>query len=270
MRHDISRYVGFDLYFDPDTLEVETKEDVRFVRTVRYARELKDVLKLPDAVDPETELYENHCLAKTPPEAKKAFERLNLTYSLVVIAPRCIGNEFVKTAGHYHEFMAGTTLGYPEIYTQLFGNQYLLLQKTDPEVTNVVVDCVLIEMTPGLVVDVPPGYAHVLINNTDQATLMAGLYNRQSKTLYDSVRSRRGLAYYVTVSGGEQRIERNFNYPDAPALRRLSRVERTIFSPPEPNIPLWQSFVDNPDLYAFLSDPETALQRYGATGTKEK
>jgi len=262
VKQDLQATAGFRLRFDPDTLQLEADDGLTFNCTSRSIADLKDVLISPESMPPETLLYSMHELDGAPEAERQALARLGLTYALVLLPPLRVGAEFVKTHGHYHPPMPGTHQAFPEVYTQLYGTLHLLLQKLDPEDPDRVVDCALAQMTPGYVITIPPGYAHVLINASQEPALMAGLYGKAFKPDYSQVRAKRGLAYYLVAQDGQTTILRNDHYTNPPPLQRLERVEGTPFEPPNPGLPVWRSFSANPDAYAFLTQPEAASKRF--------
>jgi glucose-6-phosphate isomerase len=261
---DLSHFAGFSLWFDPQALDIEVDAELTFERGCRTAHEMREVLLAPETLAPETELYYLYHLVQAPARVMQSLGQYDLTYGPVLLPPRRIGREYIKTSGHYHPPLAGTSHGFPEIYTQLHGRLLLFLQKRDPANPERLADCALVEMTPGFVITIPPGYAHVLINATDEPALMAGLYGKAFKPDYQPVRARRGLAYYLVADNGGIAVEPNPRYPDAPPLRRLGDLIGTPFEPPEPEVPVWQSFVTHPEIYAFLTQPDAALVRFGA------
>ena len=261
MSFDLSPYAGFRLALDLDTLELRTGDDITFKRTTRMAETLKSVLRSPDAVSPDAEMYHVFHLESSRGSVRNALERYNLTYGPVLLPPRRIDREFVKTHGHYHPSIPGATYGYPEVYTQLYGQLLLLLQKRDRSNPSTPADCALLVMDPGVTITVPPNYAHVLINPTDEVAVMAGLYSLGFEPDYTEVRQHRGLAYYILDDNGAIRIEPNQHYTAAPPLRRVEELSGTIFAPPEPGVPLWTSFVNDPSRYAFLAQPD-AVREY--------
>jgi glucose-6-phosphate isomerase len=271
MQIELTERTGFPLSFNPETLELETGGNLVFKRQSRKAAYLKDVLLSPESIAPEMEVYQLHELVEAPLERKEALDRYDLTYSFVLIPPRCIGNEFIKTHGHYHPPMPGSALAFPEVYTQIHGTLLLMLQKGDLSNPNRVLDCALFEMTPGFVITVPPGYAHVMINTTQEPALMAGLYGRDFKPDYTPLREKKGLAYYViqTENHGIGILE-NPRYLDRPPLRRPAQLGRTPFEPPEADKPVWLSFFSNPEMYAFLTRPEAAARRFAQEFKPEK
>jgi glucose-6-phosphate isomerase len=104
---------------------------------------------------------------------------------------------------------------------------------------------------------IPPGYAHILINPTNEPAVVAGLYSRSFKGSYDPITEMAGAAYFLLDHGGEQVVS-NPRYTDRPPLRRLTNLIGTPFEPPNGNRPLWSSFLEDPSRYAFLSDPRAA------------
>ncbi len=266
----LDRYTGFGASFDADTLTLETFDGMKFQATSRTAGELSEVLLEAEAAGPDREVYRNYRLVELPPNAAEALARFALTYSLVMIPPSRIGKEYAKTAGHYHPAVPSTTLAFPEVYTQLFGRLDLLLQRRHPEDPEQLDDCVHVEMVPGYLVTLPPGYAHVLVNTTEQPALMAGLYGASFKPDYGPVRQRRGMAYYLLSPerGGVPVIMRNPHYPDAavPPLRRLTELTGTPFAPPERDVPLWQSFLREPKEYEFLAQADALVAHFTGNG----
>lgn len=260
---DLTQYAGFSMQFDPQTLALETGDGVSFERIPRTARELIPVLYEPDSVSPDELAYEVTRLASAPGEAQKTLDCLDLSYTLVLVPSKRFGQEFVKTAGHYHPPIPGTHLGFPEVYTQLYGTLYLLLQERSPLESERVTDVRLVKMTPGFTLIIPPNYAHVLINTTSEAALMAGLYGKQFGPEYAFVREHRGLAYYLLAGDGEPfHVQLNPAYPDAPPLARLEDLSGTPFAPPNPGQPVWSAFMANPQRYAFLTQAEEAVLKF--------
>lgn len=263
MEFDLTDAAGFPLSFDSETLALATAGDIVFRRAPRTAAYVKDVLLSPDSIAPETELYYVDTLTDAPAPQKQVFDRYGLTYSFVLIPPRRIGREFVKTHGHYHPRMPGGRVAFPEVYTQIHGTLNLILQHVSPGDPNRVTDCAMFEMTAGFVLTVPPSYAHVLVNTTNEPALMAGLYAPSFKPDYSPIGQKGGIAYFLLLGeDGEVAIESNSSYSEFPPLRRPAELTGSVFEPPEVSRPLWSSFLSSPDRYAFLSQPQAANTRF--------
>jgi len=266
MKTDLSSVSGFPLSFDPDSLRVESGGGMVFTTIPRKASELSDVLLDPGAVPDDTVVYSLVQLVRAPAPSMDQMERLGLAFSIVMIPPRRIGREYVKTRGHYHPLVPGTELAYPEVYTHYYGKLLLLLQRRSGDDPSVLDDCVLVELRPGVTLTIPPGYAHVLLNPTDAPAAMAGLYGAHFEQDAGPIRRLRGMAYYVVDRDGSPAVEANPRYPYAPQLRVVSTNLRTPFDPPHPDQPLWEGFQTHPDDYAFLTQPDALIRYYGGSG----
>ncbi len=265
---DLSSLAGFPLGFDPESYEVATAEDMILARAARTAEQMKNVLYAPEAVPPELELYYTFHPERLPQSQADALATRHLTFSFVLLPPLRIGGEYVKTSGHYHGCIPGSSLICPEIYSQLYGRQLLFLQKPDQEDKTKVADCLLIDLSPGMTVEIPPGYLHILINNSQEPALLVGLYRKDVGHDYEPVRAMGGLAYYI-LSGSDGLIaQANPAYRQTPPLGHLGSVMGTAFEPPEPNVSVVSDFLGRPDKYAFLTDAEAAVVRYGPSGNQ--
>lgn len=260
---DVSEHAGFNLGFDADARSVSSDAGFSFQRVTRYQDEMRPVLRSPEALQPGAPYYEVFYMQEAPGAGRTDLDRLHLTYGPVLLPPGAIAGEFVKTSGHYHPDMPGSTLSYPEIYTGLYGRLLLFLQRRDRNAPDTPLHCAVIELAPGVTVAVPPDYAHVLINPSDEPALMAGLYGTDFKPDYREVVAHQGLAWYLVQGGGDYVAEPNPRYVNAPALERVRNLTGTIFEPPDDQaLPVWEAFQRNPDRYAFLSQSRAAADYF--------
>jgi len=260
MSVDLTAIAGFPLQLDTEALEVATGGGLRLDRQARRTAQMEAVLLEPRARSPEDavywigRLYDDAC-----PKPRLAPARLAFAY--VLVPPLKVGREYAKTQGHYHPAMPGSRLSYPEVYTHYYGRLYLLMQRRVAGQAAHLDDCVLIDMQPGQSIMVPPGYAHILINASNQPALMAGLYCPDFTANYEPIRGLAGAAYYLVDEAGRERSVANERYVRAPALQRLTAVTGTRFAPPDADRPLWLSFQNDPDRYRILTD-SAAAERY--------
>ncbi|MFQ6062326.1 MAG: glucose-6-phosphate isomerase family protein [Methanosarcinales archaeon] len=164
----------------------------------------------------------------------------NLRYDITIIPPRMLGQEFVKTAGHYHPFIQ-PNLTYTEIYEVLEGEAFYLLQKLDDKNNDRVLDVVVIKATQGDKVIIPPLYGHITINSSNKTLKMANWVARDFSSVYDPIKEKKGGAYFL-VKGG---LIRNENYTEVPTPRVL---EPTNFSE--------VGLSKNKEIYALIREPE--------------
>ena len=264
MTVDLSPAAGFPLALDTEARDLIAAGDVRFGRVARRTADLVSVLLEPDGLAPAAELYWLFPLEDAGP-ASRVLAEAGLTFSCVLLPPLKVGREFVKSQGHYHPSMPGSALTYPEVYTHLWGEILLLLQRRAGDDADLLDDCVLIDLRDSGTVTIPPGYAHILINPSSQPAAIAGLYSRAFSPVYEPIARMAGAAYYLIDDAGVRAIP-NARYTAPPPLRQLSHPAGTTFAPPDGDRPLWTSFLAEPARYDFLSYAEAARLRFPVEG----
>jgi len=129
-----------------------------------------------------------------------------LRYDITVIPARMLGQEFVKTKGHYH------SNEYPELYIVLKGVAIFLMQKSkNDQIKNVYT----VKARRGGIVIVPPDYEHLTINPTKKELRMGNWIAKKCKNIYKNIQKKHGACYYYTKSGWIK----NKNYKKIPKLR---------------------------------------------------
>ncbi|OPY37017.1 MAG: Glucose-6-phosphate isomerase [Methanoregula sp. PtaU1.Bin051] len=215
--------------------------------SVRTTEEMRLVLADPSCACSEPLYFMYRDLAKNDADWRWLHER-NLRYDLTVIPPRDLCGECVKTKGHYHpENPRG--VGYPEIYEVLEGEAHYLLQTRKPD------DVVLLSASAGDVVIIPPGYGHVSINPSQDATLvMANIVSTAFTSEYGAYETLHGAAYYEMTDG---ELVKNPRYGKVPPVRRIPAASghgphRFCRGP-------IYDLVGNGDALLFLNEPERFL-----------
>ena len=235
------------LLYDDSTLTL-FKDGEKLTPTTRSLEELVDVLldkNFLAQADKKTILYYMfRDIHRKEDEAP--LRRNRIRYDVTIIPPRTLGREYVKTAGHYHpEARKGLT--YTEIYEVLHGEAHYLLQKAEKEK---VVDVLLVDAEKGDKVIIPPNYGHVTINPSEKTLIMTNLVSNEFQSLYEPYREHRGAAYFELKDGT---FKENENYGGLPLLRRFRAERRKQFPA---NRDIYTLFVENPDLFKFLNEPE--------------
>jgi len=192
---------------------------------VRYLNDMREVVFDKDwfaLADKNTELYYMYRGLK---------EENGIRYDITVIPPMMMGQEFVKTKGHYH-------IGkYQEVYAVLGGQAIYLLQKRKENTENEIEDVYAVRCQKGDVVIIPPDYGHVTINpSSDRELKMANWISRDCQSDYYQFEKMQGACYYYiespsspTGSSGSARWTKNPKYQSAPELR----FEEPLKSAPE-------------------------------------
>ncbi len=212
----------------------------------RLLDDLKPVLGFPDRVsDPGAAAYFMYRGAHLP-EHEPLFEEAGLRFDITVIPPRVLGEEYIKTKGHYHS-QAPDGLNYPEVYQVLQGKAVLLLQKpgNDP---GEVEDLIAVRAFPGDAIVIPPGYGHVTINPCRETLVMANLIASECRSDYGPFVKLRGASFYLTTSG----FVRNRLYSRSPPPRVVDARAPMGFDGP---LSIYELFVRRPGAWAFLTRP---------------
>jgi len=243
---------GLPVYIDED-YRLHFGEEVPAVTpAVRRLEDMREVLANGAAAGPEELylMYRDVCL----PAHRPLLEAQSLRFDLTVLRPGKVGNEYVKTAGHYHPLVPGTGMSYPEVYQVVHGTAHYLLQRLEPG-RGEVVDVMLIEARPGDIAVVPPRYGHVTINPTSEVLVMANWVERHFSSVYEPVRASRGAAYYEVEEDGQPVFIRNRHYRETAPLRMAPPV-----SYPEWGLirgePVYLSCLRDPERFRFLVRPQ--------------
>lgn len=189
--------------------------DFLFKPEIRRASDLKPVLAFPEKLNSDFEAYYMFRDIYESEEDRRKILGANLRYDFTIIPPAEIGEENVKTYGHYHpENSCGLT--YPEIYQVIEGKAFFILQRREGNRSLRVEECVVIEAERGDLVLVPPNFGHVTINPTKEVLLTSNWVCRDFVSIYEPYTNLRGACYYYL----DGRWVKNPNYSEIPALKR--------------------------------------------------
>lgn len=172
----------------------DRKPDIRHLNDMKEVVYDKEWLKTA----PNSELYYMY---------RKVKEENGLVNHITVIPPRMLGEEYIKTKGHYH-----TEKEYGEIYAVLEGKGLFLSQK---EKDGIIEDVFYVKAEKGEYVMIPSGYGHVMINDSLRDLVTIDWSSEKCKGDYSLIVKRGGACYFYTKSGWIK----NNNYKKVPDLR---------------------------------------------------
>ncbi|MEA2074940.1 MAG: glucose-6-phosphate isomerase family protein [Euryarchaeota archaeon] len=194
-----------------------------FSPVVRTLEEMKEVVfdkRFLASANMDMELYYMfRDVSKDEEDANKIKER-GLRYDITIIPPNTLGSEFVKTAGHYHPYLTGSKLTYPEMYEVLEGEAHYLLQKrTEEGGIEKITEVVVVKAKKGDTIIIPPNYGHVTINPSKATLKMANWVARTFSSIYEPMKRRGGAAYFELATGEFIKDERYETVPDIRFLK---------------------------------------------------
>lgn len=236
---------GLDIRIDKNKLlydenfEVEPKS--------RLFSEAKEIYK--SEISPEDELYYMYRYFEKISD-KNIFETNDAEYDITVINAGKVGDEFIKTKGHYHALIPDSDMSYPEVYEVIDGKiEYLVQTKpNDDKETNVVI----IKTQKGDKVIVPPNYGHVSINVGNDIAISSNLQKRDlpAGADYGGFEYYHGGAMYRTENGWEENPEYKIK-----SVKYVTPKEKPEWGLTK-NKSLYNSFVENPEKFDFITHPQ--------------
>ncbi len=202
---DLRDFCGLPLKFDEINSVLIFEEGVgKVVPAVRKLSEMMPLLKNKNIPSPLNEFYFMYRDIHRP-ENKDILRKNNLRYDITVIPYAVIGDEYNKTAGHYHPQKEGSNLSYPEVYEVLLGKATYLLQKSTPPYQEVE-EVVIIQAVRGDKVIIPPNYGHITINACGETLVMANWMANGITSVYQPYEEKQGGAYFVITQNLSQII----------------------------------------------------------------
>lgn len=196
---------------------------------------------------------------------REIFNTHGLRYDSTVIMSGCAGNEFKKTAGHFHCEIPGKKVSYPEYYQVIKGKAVFVMQKVDYEHTPGrmnVLDCIVAEVAAGQAIVIPPNYGHCTVNVSNETMVFSNLVAIDSKNFYDSVRHSFGMCCYIKKAvNNSYSIEKNDNYDFSCEPKLVTPIENITLGILS-NQPVYNEFLHSPQKFNYLLDPENNMKDF--------
>jgi len=249
---DLSEKIGLSVTLNKEN-RLEFGADVKFDgESIRSMADLSVVaadenLKLDNA--PAYFMYRN--VHKQEDEAKLVENKQR--FDLTVIPRNSLGEEFIKTSGHYHPEKPGTGVEYPELYYVISGQATYLMQKHEKDGS--ISDVIISRVKPGEAIIMPLNYGHVTINELDEPLVMANWVESSFSSVYGDYEKKRGAAYYLKTDG----FEKNPNYENVPELKTMTTNPLSIMDLKDTLI---YSYVNKIDKIELIAKPELHLDDF--------
>jgi len=174
-------------------------------------------------------------------------------FDLTVIPAGRLGDEFIKTSGHYHPEKSGTGVEYPELYYVASGQATYLMQKHEADGS--ISDVIVCRVKAGEAIVMPPFYGHVTINELDETLVMANWVESSFSSIYGDFEKKRGAAYYLKESG----LEKNAQYGELPEARTMQTNPQPIAD--LKNTPIYD-YIKTINKIDLIAKPENHLDNF--------
>ncbi len=248
--------------FDPASVDSDEGSHSMSERTIQAIR---PVLTDPNADGPPIlyRMYRN--MGRDDADARQRANKARLRYDITVLRSGMLGEELLKTSGHFHPPTPGAPqLSFPEAYEVMHGKVLFLMQKVAnasdihaPAADLRIADVILAEVHAGERIVMPPNYGHVMINPTQQVIVTSDWVCSDFSSYYAPYEAHRGAAYYVLPGGdsGELKLVPNSAYGDVPECRRARPKQEMPAIGLEPDVPLFSAFHSAPARFRYLCEP---------------
>lgn len=198
---------------------------------------------------------------------REKFKAVNLRYDSTVIMQGCAGDEFKKTAGHFHCDVPGKGMSYPEYYQVIKGKALFVMQRVNNYCTEgsmVVEDAILAEVNAGESIVIPPNYGHCTVNISDETMVFVNLVSCSSTNYYDSVKKSVGMCCYIKKGeNGGYIVEKNPSYQFTCEPKIVTPTDNDTLGIHK-GVPVYTQFLNAPDKFAYLNSPENNMSDYFA------
>jgi glucose-6-phosphate isomerase len=204
--------------------------------TVRHMKEMRSIFLDSSGEADDLDLYYMY---------RNVYLNSNIRFDITLVPPRMIGNEYVKTYGHYHP-VAEKNLTYPEVYQVLNGSASFVLQRKD---TTGSVDVLIISAKKGEVILIPSNYGHATVNTGNEKLILSNVVYDKFDSVYDDFKTMKGAAYYITKEELVQNTEylvKTFNKTIPDKFNKLYGFSCSD---------VFVDFYSNPEKFRFLEKP---------------
>jgi len=253
---DLTNLLGFDVkMISKSELEFgdgidKTKPDKRFLDDLKgltYDRKLKLIHS------PIYYMYRDRHEKKD----EAAIRKYKVRYDITLIPPRMIGEEFIKTSGHFHPEKKGTGIAYPEVYEVISGQAtYLLIGSVLPY--DKVTEAYLCTVEAGEKAIMPSGYGHVTINLIDEPLLMTNWVAEEFSSDYGPIIEYHGASHFL-IKDSPYKIVENTKWGELPEIKIVKPKSLPKFAL-EFGKPMYQQALNNMEKLDYLVNPEKYLE----------
>jgi len=262
---DLSRASGLPLAVDDSRPDLAVRFEGGLhpgTLDTRTLAELRPALADPTAPGPDPAYFMYRGVAgfvAADPDRHRAFR---WRYDVTVFPPGRLGEEYLRTLGHYHLPIQAGTVSYPEVYEVLFGSATFLLQKVDSisaEPSDVrVLDVIVLHAEAGTKAMMLPDYGHWTINTTNRPLVVSNWICADCQSYYESMSLSRGPCYHVVALADGPSYVRNGLYVNVPPELTIARPQDAPALGLVRDQPILQDLLAHPQRWRYLCEPDEA------------
>ncbi|MDD5005144.1 MAG: glucose-6-phosphate isomerase family protein [Candidatus Omnitrophica bacterium] len=208
----LNNLVGLDIKLDENKCSLSFENGVtKREPAIRTIEQMKEVLA-DDSVSQPEELYYMYrdvfCL-----KDDAVIKKNKLRFDITIIKPAILGNEFMKTAGHYHP------KDYPELYEVVYGEAICLQQRYYENDFRKIKEVVAVKARQGQKIVCLPYFGHILINTGNKPLVTANWVSAEFSSEYELYKKSKGAVYYALSKDKEVSWQKNNFYTEIPQIK---------------------------------------------------
>ncbi len=253
---------GLPIWFNEETMRLEFREGLTVDSDGgKDAYQMKGLLYQEEGMKADEHCYDFY--RDIVFEKHRAlFAKYDFRYDITVIMPGTVNSECKKTSGHYHGYIPGEQLTYPEVYEVLSGEAIYILQKVknfdNPDEEIEIGEIKAVRVKAGQAIIIPPFWGHCSINGGTDALVFSNIAVVSCPLHYEPIKNKHGLGLYALRNNGEIQLVKNQSYKSVPDFKVVTPLENSDLGI-EFGKPVYQEFIKSPEKFDFLLHPDRYL-----------
>lgn len=249
---NLENFVGLNINFDTEQNKLIFGQGLTSREpAIRTIEQMKEVLADSSVSDPKELYFMYRDVFRLKDE--NIIRKYKLRYDITVIKPGMLGNEYMKTAGHYHP------KSYPELYEVVYGEAICLQQRPDADDFRKIKEVIVVKAKQGQKIICLPYFGHILINSGDKPLITANWVSSEFSSEYQLYKDARGAAYYAFGDNNKIAWKENKFYLDIPEIKFLTPSDEIYEFGLETGVPIYTlvnsltklDFLNQPDKYKY-------------------
>jgi glucose-6-phosphate isomerase len=113
----------------------------------------------------------------------------------------------------------------------------------------------IFKLNKGHLLLVPPNFGRTIINQKSSALIYTTLRSTKARPLYQHILKYKGASYYIIKKNAKQVFVQNPNYKTVSKIKKIKKWPYANLL--ETKMPLYNSFILNPQKYNYLNNPDS-------------
>jgi len=248
MNVDLGKTSGLEIKLDSTKNELVFGKGLNFSKAaVRTLQDMREVLLDKEIKAPQELYYMYRDVHASSDE--KLLRKNKLRYDVTVIKPDMLGEELMKTAGHYHPGSFG------ELYEVVYGDCLCLLQRPNIKDHRLIEEVIVVKARAGDKIVIPPGFGHILINSGFKFLVTSNWVSSEFSSEYILYQKAGGAAYFVKASDSGLKFILNEYFLKNAVIKFVTPAKKIEHFGLSAGKPIYRIIAQDPQRLSFLNHP---------------